>query len=261
MTSTVRETTREAVLDAGRTLGVPEPVTRSFLRHLRPCVHLCAYDMVPEAQRQGARPVGRAAGPAHLPKDLEAPEGLPHILTLDCAAVPAGALDIEFPADGHLVVFAEISDYPGEGVVVHVPPETGAAGRPLREVEGTAGSEFHEPFPLYAVPGVTMPDFHRWSDVTEAAEYAGEDAERRRLVERLIGRIDAILYPRWTQDIQLGGHSRAWQNPVEDRGHVLLLRIPESAVSEGDGYLTLVAGRREQLAERRYEELEFEVEC
>ncbi|MFZ3566395.1 hypothetical protein ACOKM5_05415 [Streptomyces sp. BH097] len=261
MTSTVRETTREAVLDAGRGLGVPDPVTESFLRHLRPCVHLCAYDMVPEAQRQGARPVGRAAGPARLPKDLEAPEGLPHILTLDCAAIPADSLDIDFPADGHLVVFAEISDYPGEGAVIHLPPgEAGAAEHPLREVEGTAGPDFHDPFPLYAVPGATMPDFQRWSDVAEAAEYAGEDAERRRLVDRLIGKIDAVLYPRWTHDIQLGGHSRAWQNPVEDRGDVLFLRIPASAVCEEDAYLTLIAGRRERIAERRYDDLEFEVE-
>ncbi|MFD7293092.1 hypothetical protein ACFV9W_07355 [Streptomyces sp. NPDC059897] len=259
MTSTVRETLREAVLDAGRKLGIPDPVTQAFVRHLRPCVHLCAHDMVPERQRPGAGPVGRAAGPARLPKDLEAPDGLPHILTLDCAAIPADALDIELPADGHLVVFAEITDYPGEGAVIHLPP--GAAEHTLREVEGTAGPDFHDPFPLYAVPGATLPDFQRWSDLAEAAEYAGEDAERRRLVERLIGEIDAILYPRWTYDIQLGGHSRAWQNPVEDRGHVLLLRVPESAVSDGDGYLTLIAGRREQLAEHRYEELEFEVEC
>ncbi|MET8469016.1 hypothetical protein ABZY90_00540 [Streptomyces sp. NPDC006422] len=257
MNSPVRETTRDAVLDAGRALGLPDPVTQAFIRLLRPCVHLCAYDMVPEGRRRDARPVGRVSGPALLPQDVEAPDDLPHVLTLDCAALPVDALDIELPADGRLVVFAEVSDYPGEGTVLHVPAGSETSERPV----GTERDDFLEPFPLYAVPGATLPRLRGWSHVPEAAEYIGGDAERARLVDRLVAAIDGVLYGRWTQDIQLGGHSRAWQNPVEDRGHVLLLRIPESAVAEGDGYLTLIAGSRKRIAERRYEELEFEVEC
>ncbi|MHC5257397.1 hypothetical protein ACYSUO_05910 [Streptomyces sp. UC4497] len=248
----MESTAHKAVLDAGWALGVPEPVTWAFIRLLRPCVHLCSYDMLPEERKQGARAVGQAAGPARLPQGMEAPESLPHVLTLDCAAIPTGVLDIEFPADGRLLVFGEISDYPGEGTILHLPPEA--------EVEETEHSGIQEPFPLYAVPGTTAPDLSDWSHVAEAVDYAAGDAERTRLVKRLIEEIDRILDARWTQDIQLGGHSRAWQNPVEDRGDVLFLRIPESAVSDGDSYLTLIAGRREQIAERRYDELEFEVE-
>ncbi|MFZ3598942.1 hypothetical protein [Streptomyces sp. BH104] len=260
MNATALDVSRGSVLDAGWALGVPEPVTEAFIRLLRPCLHLCSHDKLPQEQKQGTRAVGRAAGPARLPKDLEAPEGLPHVLTLDCAAVPAGILDIEFPAEGQLVVFAEISDYPGEGTVVHLPRTAEAAGNPLEEVEGTEGADFYEPFPLYAVPGATMPELADWSRVPEAVAYAEGDTERTRLVKSLIAEIDRILSARWTDDIQLGGHSRAWQNPVEDRGDVLFLRIPASAVSEEDAYLTLVAGRRERIAERRYEDLEFEVE-
>ncbi|WP_425826071.1 hypothetical protein [Streptomyces fractus] len=268
MNSTVREPVRQAALDAGRDLGVPEPVTQAFIRLLRPCVHLCSFDNLPEEQKQGARAVGRASGPARLPHDVEAPEDLPHVLTIDCAAIPAGVLDIEFPAAGQLVIFAEISDYPGEGAVIHLPPEAESAEHPLRvgelqavERSETVRPDFYEPFALYAVPGTTMPDLSRWSHVSEAAQYAEGDAERTRLVDRLIGEIDRFLDARWTHDIQLGGHSRAWQNPVEDRGHVLFIRIPEGAVCDGNDYLTLIAGHPEQLAERRYDELEFEVEC
>lgn len=40
----------------------------------------------------------------------------------------------------------------------------------------------------------------------------------------------------------------------------LFLSIPESTVF-GDGCITLVSGTREQIAEHRYDELEFDVEC
>ncbi|WP_306316828.1 MULTISPECIES: DUF1963 domain-containing protein [unclassified Streptomyces] len=256
----MKTTVRDAVLDAGRVLDVPESVVGAFLQLLRPCVHLCPFDMLPEELRADARPVGRVAGAPRLPRDMTAPADLPHVLTVDCAALPVGSLDIDFPSDGHLVVFAEISDYPGEGAVVHVPAGVETVEDDARDAEDSHDPELHEPFPLYAVPGSTMPDLYSWSGVTEAVEYAGGDAERTRRVDRLVGEIDKILYGRWSDDIQLGGHSRAWQNPVEDRGDVLFIRIPEGAVCEGDAHLTLIAGKRDLIAERRYDELDFEVE-
>jgi hypothetical protein len=244
---------REAVLDAGRALAVPEPVTEAFISLLRPCVYLCPYDELPQELKKDARPAARALGIPHLPEDMEVPPYLPHVVTIDCAAIPTGVLDIDFPADGHLIIIAEITDYPGEGVIIHLPAGT-------ETVERHSQPKSHEPFPLYAAPGTTKPARLHWSQIAEAADYAEGDAERARLVTTLIDKIEEIPDVRWKYDIQLGGYSRAWHNPVEDRGNALFLSIPESTVF-GDGCITLISGTREQIAERRYDELDFDVEC
>nr|SBO96191.1 hypothetical protein BN4615_P5707 [Nonomuraea gerenzanensis] len=221
---------------------MPEAVTEALIRRLRPCVYLCPCDEVP----QGARPAARALGLPHLPEDVEVPSYRPHVVTIDCAAIPAGVLDIGFPADGHLVVLAEVSDY-DEGDVIYLPAGT-------QTVQRHSQRKSHDSFPLYAVPGTTAPDDLHWSQVVE-----GGDAGLAGRVTKLIDEVREIPGVRWRYDIQLGGHSRAWHNPVEERGKVLFLSIPESELF-GDGCITLVSGTREQIAERRYDELEFDVE-
>ncbi|MFK3733860.1 hypothetical protein ACI2LJ_26755 [Streptomyces sp. NPDC088090] len=248
---------REAVRDAGRGLGLPEPVTEAFVRLLRPCVHLCPYDQLPEGLREGARPAARAAGPAHLPENVDVPAYVPHLVTIDCAAIPSGVLDIDFPADGHVAVLAEVTDQ-DEGFVVRVPAGAATVERRPRASEPD-DPRSRAPFPLYAVPGLTGPAGLRRSHVAEAVAYAEGDAERARLVDGLTDAMGAILAVRWGYGIRLGGFSPAWHNPVEDRGNVLFVSVPESAVFGGD-CLTLVSGTREQIAERRYDALEFEVE-
>ncbi|MER6511318.1 hypothetical protein ABT158_31185 [Nonomuraea sp. NPDC001636] len=250
--TSMKVSVREAVLDAGRALDLPEPVTEAFIRLLRPCVYLCPYDELPEELKKNARPAARAVGFPHLPEGLELPSYVPHVVTIDCAALPAGVLDIDFPADGHLVILAEITDL-DEGVVIHLPPGT-------ETVERHSQAKAHEPFPLYAVPGTTRSAALRWSDVAEAADYAEGDAERARLVAKFLDDMGEIPDLRWRFDIQLGGYSRAWHNPVEARGKVLFASIPESEVF-GDGCITLISGTREQIAEFRYDELDFDVEC
>ncbi|YCK40217.1 hypothetical protein ACNF49_40985 [Actinomadura sp. ATCC 39365] len=243
---------REAVLDAGRALGLPEPVIEAFIRLLRPCVYLCARDELPEILKKDARPVARAVGLPHLPENMEVPSYVPHVVTIDCAALPTGVLDIDFPVDGHLVILAEITDC-DEGFVIHLPPGT-------ETTERHSQRKNHEPFPLYAVPGTTMPDDFRWSQIAEVALYAEGDAERAGLVAKLIDEIKDLPDVQWRFDIQLGGYSRAWHNPVEDRGKVLFASLPESTVF-GDGCITLISGTREQVATHRYDELDFNVEC
>ncbi|NRQ30880.1 hypothetical protein HII36_03375 [Nonomuraea sp. NN258] len=243
---------REAVLDAGRALALPESVTEAFIRLLRPCVYLSPFGELPEELKKDARPAARALGVPHLPEDVDVPSYRPHVVTIDCAALPAGVLDIDFPADGHLIVLAEITDDPEDGVVIHLPPGT-------ETVERHSQQTSHEPFPLYAVPGLTRPVDLRWAQVAEAADYAGGDAERARLVTKLIDAIGEVPDVRWRYDIQLGGYSRAFHNPVEGRGRTLFLSIPEST-DFGDGCITLVSGTPEQIAARRYDELEFDVE-
>ncbi|MGW6059018.1 hypothetical protein [Streptomyces sp. NPDC055189] len=251
---------RDAVLDAGQTLGVPEQVTLAFIRLLRPCVHLCSYDRLPQALKQGAQPAARVAGLAHLPPDMEAPRGLPHVLTIDCAAIPTGILDIDFPADGHVVIHAEIANYPGEGVITHLPAGTETVEHPPTERREKDAAKLHEPFALYPVPGTTPPARYDLTDAPEAVDFTAGDDERIDLVEKLVDEIDRVLYAPWTYEVQLGGHSGAWHNPVEDRGDVLFIRIPESSVSHGETYLTMITGTREDIARRRYDELDVEVE-
>lgn len=263
MVAAMEPTVRDAVLDAGRTLGLPERVSEAFIRLLRPCIYFCPFDELPEELRKGARPAARAAGFPHLPRDMDVPPGLPHVLTIDCAAIPAGVLDIDFPVDGHLIVLADITDYPGGGVVIHLPTgtETAERRREVDEIKERGAAAFHEPFSLYAVPGITDPAFLSRSHVAEAVDYVGDDAERADLVEELIDEIREVLIDRWDHGIQLGGYSGAWQNPVEDRGNVLLIHIAENAVCGGDGHITLISGTQEQIAKRRFDELDFDVEC
>lgn len=170
-------------------------------------------------------------------------------------AVVQGRVGAEFGDPVEIACAGERGDTddPEDGVIIHLPAGT-------ETVERHSQSKSHEPFPLYAVPGTTKPDPLHWSQVAEAADYAEGDAERARLVTKLIDEIGEIPDVRWKYDLQLGGYSRAFHNPVEDRGKALLLSIPESTVF-GDGCITLVSGTREQIAEHRYDELEFDVEC
>ncbi|WP_326696872.1 YwqG family protein [Streptomyces sp. NBC_01754] len=258
---------RETVLDAGRTLGVPGPVTEALLRLLRPCVYLCPYDSLPEGLKQDARTVARAGGLPHLPEGMEPPLPVPHALTVDCAALPAGSLDIELPADGHLVVFADVTHCPSAGAVLHLPAGTETVeyhrqdGLCEEDDEEPEALEPYEPVPLYAVPGLTVPRPFGRAVVPEAVDHTAGDAERIRRVDQLVDRIEELLDVPYRHELQLGGHSNAWHNQAEDYGHVLLVRIPESSVSEGDLSLTLVTGTREQIAERRYDELDIAYEC
>ncbi|MCO6694991.1 hypothetical protein KQI59_11155, partial [Streptomyces sp. Vc17.3-30] len=74
------------------------------VRLSRPCLHLCPYEELPEELRKEARPAARVGGPTRLPEGVDVPGYVPHVLTIACAAIPAGVLDIAFPADGHVVV-------------------------------------------------------------------------------------------------------------------------------------------------------------
>ncbi|MFE7671406.1 hypothetical protein ACFU5N_04235 [Streptomyces albidoflavus] len=251
------EAVREAAHNAGRALGLPEPVTEAYVRLLRPCLHLCPYDKLPEELRtEDARPVARAAGPARLPKGVEVPGYVPHILTLDCAALPTGVLDIALPADGHVAVLAEITDQ-NHGWVRHVPAGTETVERRPSERDPLASVD---PFPLYAVPGITTPTYVDIPEIPEAAAYAEGNAERTELLEELFEKLESLVSVPWAHEIQLGGWSPAWHDPLEDRGDILLVAIPEGAVSDGD-CITYVSGTPEEIAECRYADIAFSVEC
>ncbi|MEV0422651.1 hypothetical protein [Streptosporangium canum] len=129
---------REAVLDAGRALALPDSVTEAFIRLLRPCIYLCPYDELPQELKKDARPAARALGFPHLPEDVEVPSYRSHVVTIDCAALPADVLDIDFPADGRLVILAEIT------VPLH-PGEHGLRGRLHHPRLGDPGADRRAP--------------------------------------------------------------------------------------------------------------------
>ncbi|WP_328508606.1 hypothetical protein OG981_03455 [Streptomyces mirabilis] len=94
----VHETTAE--------YGVPEPVAQEFMARLRPCLYLVPHNEGPPSRREDVRSAARTGGLPALPDGVDSPDGrAPLVLSVDCAALPRDVLDIELPADGHLLIF------------------------------------------------------------------------------------------------------------------------------------------------------------
>ncbi|MBB2948401.1 hypothetical protein FB565_008184 [Actinoplanes lutulentus] len=97
---------------------IPAADVERWLELTRPCALLT---------QNGAGPVvGAVRGPVLLPDDVPDP-GLPLIVTVDCAALPAGVTDLPLPPDGQLLLFGWPEE-DGWGEVRYVP-----AGVPTRE--------------------------------------------------------------------------------------------------------------------------------
>ncbi|MGV9233910.1 DUF1963 domain-containing protein [Streptomyces nigra] len=172
-------TVEELVLRAAQRHGVPGPVGQELLAESRPCLHLVPIqDLTPDQQR-AARPAARTGGLPCLPDGVDWPDGRdPLILTVDCAALPREALDIELPQDGHLLFFVTIEYEPESSAVLHVP-----AG--VRTTQRSATYEFdgepeqvkvYQPDVLYAVPGLTVsPD---WRDSPATSAFLDLDGDR-----------------------------------------------------------------------------------
>ncbi len=103
--------------------GVPGSVVRELTARPRPCLSLVRHGELPEPSRENARPAARTGGIPALPDGVNWPEVRePLVLSVDCAVLPQGALDIELPAEGHLLFFTEV-EYPPE----HPPPNAPSA--------------------------------------------------------------------------------------------------------------------------------------
>ncbi|MEV2197693.1 hypothetical protein AB0I02_42975 [Streptomyces phaeochromogenes] len=110
------------VLETAAKYGVPGPVAQELMARTRPCLYLVPYEQLPASRRENARPAARTGGLPALPDGLDWPEPRnPLVLSVDCAALPHDVLDIELPADGHLLLFTEIEYPPESSVVLHVP--------------------------------------------------------------------------------------------------------------------------------------------
>ncbi|CCB78390.1 MULTISPECIES: DUF1963 domain-containing protein [Streptomycetaceae] len=168
--------------------GVPGHIVDEALQLALPRVELR-----PPGHNNG--PVaGRYGGLPSLPADVEW-SGFPHfIASVDCAALPPGALDFPLPADGHLLFFGTMDEpewgedsEDTEGFVLHVPAGTVTAER---RPAGKHAEFVREPFPLHMhvdwnmpVPGHDVIESHEerrlvweeyedglWSDTSGAGE-------------------------------------------------------------------------------------------
>ncbi|MFC8435576.1 DUF1963 domain-containing protein [Streptomyces sp. NPDC057253] len=131
------------------------------------------------AQQEAARPAARTGGLPCLPDGVDWPDGRqPLVLTVDCAALPREALDIELPSDGSLLFFAQIEYEPERSVVLHVPADVRTTERPAAyELDGELEQvRVYQPDVLYPVPGLTVsPD---WRDAPATSTFLDSGVER-----------------------------------------------------------------------------------
>ena len=133
---------------------LPADVAEKWLSLLRPTVAL-------EAATGTDVVVGQLGGLPRLPADVEWPtwEGrgaLSHIASVDCAALPTGALDIDLPTDGTLLFFyfdGQVDDGP---FVTGSDRESWAGARVLHVPADSACAEREVPAGLRAYPRVPL---------------------------------------------------------------------------------------------------------
>ncbi|MFJ2259154.1 DUF1963 domain-containing protein [Streptomyces sp. NPDC087844] len=251
----VRETAAE--------YGIPGPVAQELTTGSRPCVYLVPYGQLPRSQQEDARPAARTGGLPSLPDGVEWPEGKePLVLSVDCGALPHGALDIELPADGHLLLFTEIEYPPESSVVLHVPagtPTTERAatyefdGEPLRV-------KVHEPQTLYPLAGLTLGEDRREAPATRAfLDDGGDDDALDRFEEAVLDAASGGTRPGVC--VQIGGFSHSWDMAPDEGDLVLLAQMAGQAIDYDVYTLNLIVGTRQDIAARRYANLRYEQQC
>ncbi|MFJ9243693.1 DUF1963 domain-containing protein [Streptomyces sp. NPDC101776] len=253
----------EAVLlEAAAEHGVPGPVVRELLARCRPCLYLVQDKEVPESLREHLRPAARTGGLPALPDGVDWPEGRePLVLSVDCAALPHDVLDIELPADGHLLVFTEISYPPESSAVLHVPAGVRTTERSATYAcrGETWETRTYEPRTLYPVPGLSIENDWQGGPHTNAfLDGDGDGAE-----DSLDAFEEALLDlafggRRPGACVQLGGFSDPWDMAPDEGGLVLFAQLAGQAVDYKVCTMNLIVGTREDMAAGRYTELRYE---
>ncbi|WP_280885946.1 DUF1963 domain-containing protein [Streptomyces sp. LBL] len=243
--------------------GVPRAVVQEMMARSRPCLYLVGFENLPPDRRESARPAARTGGLPALPDGVDWPEGRePLVLTVDCAALPHHVLDIELPADGHLLFFTDIEYPPESSVVLHVP-----AGAPATEHSGTYALDgeamqvrVYEPHTLYPVAGLTLDNDWRRAPQTRAF-LAGDgdddvlDRFEEAVLETASGGIGSGVC------VQIGGFSDPWDMPPDEGDLVLLAQMPGQAIDYNVYTLNLIVGAPEDIAARRYTDLQYDQQC
>ncbi|MCZ4514372.1 DUF1963 domain-containing protein [Streptomyces sp. ActVer] len=251
------------LLETAAKHGVPAPVAQELMARTRPCLYLVPHDEVPVSRRENARPAARTGGLPALPDGTDWPEPRnPLVLSIACAALPHDALDIELPADGHLLLFTEIEYPPESSVVLHIP-----AG--ARTTEGSATYELngeteqvrvYEPRTLYPVLGLTLDGDEEGGPQTRA--FLDEDGAE----EALDGFEEAVLDMAFGGQrpgvcVQLGGFSDSWDMAPDVDGLVLFAQMAGQAIDYNVCTMNLIVGTQEDIAARRYADLQYDQQC
>ncbi|MEO3976176.1 YwqG family protein [Streptomyces sp. CAU 1734] len=219
-----------------------------------------AFRLEPAGDDAPGPPAGRLGGLPELPADVEWPvwEGhgpLSFVASLDCAAVPPGALDIPLPAGGTLLFFyfdGRLDD--GEALVLAELPESRPGSRVLHIPAGAAASAREAPaglppYPVVLLAGrVELTAADPWHPgIQRAFAPAARPADRYDHPVCSEKFLDALWdFDGETAGHQIGGHAHPVRNPVE-------LEIAE-AVLEAAGRAAGVAPRGAHTDGRRVAE-------
>ncbi|WP_107014596.1 DUF1963 domain-containing protein [Streptomyces dioscori] len=243
--------------------GVPGPVAQELTARSRPCLYLVPYGELPTSQREDARPAARTGGLPSLPDGVDWPEGKePLVLSVDCGALPPGALDIELPSDGHLLLFTEIEYPPESSVVLHVPAGTPTTERAATyEFDGEPMQvKVYEPQTLYPLAGLTLDEDRRESPATRAfLEDGGKGDALDGFEEAVLDAASGGSRPGVC--VQIGGFSRSWDVAPDEGDLVLLAQMAGQAIDHDVYTMNLIVGTREDIAARRYANLQYEQQC
>ncbi|WP_405995081.1 DUF1963 domain-containing protein [Streptomyces sp. NBC_00986] len=251
------------LLETAAKYGVPAPVVRELMAQARPCLYLVPYDEVPEARREGIRPAARTGGLPALPDGVNWPDGRePLVLSVDCAALPRGVLDIELPADGHLLLFTEIEYPPESSAVLHIPAGVRTTERSASyQLDGEAREiRVYEPRTLYPVPGLTFDA--EWEGGPQISEFLDGDGDQEALdgFEEAVGDL-AYGGHRPGVCVRIGGFSDPWDMAPDTGELVLFAQLAGQAVDYNVFTMNLIVGTREDVAARQYAGLQYEQQC
>ncbi|WOX07690.1 DUF1963 domain-containing protein [Streptomyces sp. N50] len=253
------------LLETAAKYGVPAPVVRELMARTRPCLYLVPYGEVPEPRRENARPAARTGGLPALPDGVNWPDGgEPLVLSVDCAALPQGVLDIELPVDGHLLFFTDIEYPPESSAVLHIPAGAGRAEHSETDrLDGEeAQSRVYEPRTLYPVPGLTFDG--EWEGGPHISAFlAGDGGGAQDALDGFEEAVGDLAFGghRPGVGVQIGGFSDSWDMAPDTGESVLLAQIAGQAIDYDVFTMNLIVGTREDIAARRYTGLQYEQQC
>ncbi|MGW3423954.1 DUF1963 domain-containing protein [Streptomyces phaeochromogenes] len=190
----------------------------------------------------------------------------PLLLTVNCAALPPDVLDIELPADGHLLFFTDLEYPPESSMVLHVSAGAQTTEQAATyELDGeTIPVRFYEPHTLYPVVGLTLEN--NWHCAApETLTFLDGDGDPNVLGDFEDAVLDmAFGGTRPAVRVQIGGFCDPWDmvpwDIAPDAGDlVLFAQMHAQAIDYEEGpTLSLIVGTREDIAARRYANLQYE---
>ncbi|WP_229399132.1 DUF1963 domain-containing protein [Micromonospora okii] len=246
----------EAFRVVARQADMPDDAIDWWLRLARPCLNL---------EKGGSGPVvGYFGGRPALPASVAWPERTVHLASIDLAAIPRDAHDLDLPSDGTLVFFSETAMLPEAAHVIYVP-----AGTAVAEAEPAPTTpSVYERFPLRGTPDWSLPEWPGDSPL-----YAGEDRDDEELYQEIVWDLE-VDDDDDDDDGGCGGQSVAVLGgygtsntgglgvPVDFETQVLLVEfyLTEDKVGtdfETDYSTLFYTLSRDDLAARRFEKLSF----